>query len=68
MIKAAPHKNYIPAPPEDNSCACNECPHMKKNTLEKLYLCMKNKYPSIEMDEDLRKRALLPIERMLEMS
>jgi len=68
MIKAAPHKNYIPAPPEDNSCACNECPHMKKNTLEKLYLCMKNRYPSIEMEEDLRKRALLPIERMLEMS
>lgn len=68
MKKAAPEKEFIPAPPEDSTCACNECPHMKKNTLEKLYLCMKNKYPSIEMVEDLRKRALIPIERMLEMS
>lgn len=68
MKKAAPGKEFIPAPPEDNSCACNECHFMKKNTLEKLYLCMKNKYPSIEMNEDLRKRALIPIERMLEMS
>ena len=68
MKKAAPHKEYIPAPPEDDSCSCNECPYMKLNTLEKLYLCMKNKYPEIVMDEEIRKRALLPIERMLAMS
>lgn len=67
MEKASPGKLFIPAPPE-NSCACNNCPHMKKNTLEKLYLCMQNKYPRIEMEEDLRVRALQPIEKMLEMS
>ena len=68
MKKAAPHKEYIPAPPEDDTCSCNECPYMKLNTLEKLYLCMKNKYPEIVMDEEIRKRALLPIEKMLAMS
>lgn len=67
MEKHAPGKLYIPAPPE-NSCACNNCPYMKKNTMEKLYLCMKNTYPRIEMEESLRLRALKPIERMLEMS
>lgn len=68
MKKAAPQKEYIPAPPEDDSCSCNECPFMKLNTLEKLYLCMKNKFPEITMDEEIRKRALLPIEKMLAMS
>ncbi|HCY76312.1 MAG TPA: quinolinate synthase [Ignavibacteriales bacterium] len=68
MKKAAPEKEFIPAPPEDDTCSCNECPFMKMNTLEKLYLCMKNKYPEIVMDEKIRKKALLPIERMLEMS
>ena len=68
MKKAAPHKEYIPAPPENDACSCNECPYMKLNTLEKLYLCMKNKYPEIVMDEEIRKRALLPIEKMLAMS
>ena len=68
MKKAAPQKEYIPAPPEDDTCSCNECPYMKLNTLEKLYLCMKNKYPEIVMDEEIRKRALLPIEKMLAMS
>ena len=68
MKKAAPHKEYIPAPPEDDTCSCNECPYMKLNTLEKLYLCMKNKSPEIVMDEEIRKRALLPIEKMLAMS
>lgn len=67
MEKHAPGKLYIPAPPE-NSCACNNCPYMKKNTMEKLYLCMKNKFPRIEMEEELRSAALKPIERMLEMS
>lgn len=68
MKKAAPHKEYIPAPPEDDACSCNECPYMKLNTLEKLYLCMKNKFPEIVMNEEIRKRALLPIEKMLAMS
>lgn len=67
MEKLAPNKLYIPAPP-DKSCNCNECPFMKLNTLEKLYLCMKNKDPQIRMDEALMKKALNPIERMLEMS
>ncbi|MCU0342293.1 MAG: quinolinate synthase NadA [Ignavibacterium sp.] len=68
MKKAAPEKEYIPAPPEDETCSCNECPHMKLNTVEKLYLCMNNKYPEIIMDEKIRQQALRPIEKMLEMS
>ncbi len=67
MQKACPEKTFIAAPP-DNNCACNECPHMKLNTLEKLYLCMKNKTPEITMEESLRARAQKPIERMLAMS
>jgi quinolinate synthase len=67
MQKAAPHKNYIPAPPEKN-CSCNECPFMKLNTMEKLYLCMKNKAPEIIMSKELMARALKPIEKMLAMS
>jgi quinolinate synthase len=67
MKKSAPDKEYIPAPPLAN-CACNECPYMKLNTLEKLYLCMENRTPEIVMDEATRKRALLPIQRMLAMS
>lgn len=68
MKRARPEKNFIPAPPQDESCSCNECPYMKLNTMEKVYLCMKNKFPEIKMDEELRLRALKPIERMLEMS
>ena len=68
MKKAAPEKEFIPAPPEDDTCSCNECPYMKLNTLEKLYLCMKNKYPEILMNKEIRIKALLPIERMLAMS
>ncbi|NWF89625.1 MAG: quinolinate synthase NadA [Ignavibacteriaceae bacterium] len=67
MKKSSPHKNFIPAPP-DNNCSCNECPFMKLNTLEKLYLCMKNGKPEITMNEELLKKALIPIERMLNMS
>ena len=67
MIKASPHKTFIPAPP-NNSCACNDCPHMKRNTLEKLYLCMEYETPEITMDESLRQAAWKPIERMLEIS
>lgn len=67
MKKSAPHKEYVPAPPQDG-CSCNVCPFMKLNTMEKLYYCMRNRWPRIEMDEDLRIRALRPIQRMLEMS
>ena len=67
MKKLVPEKTLIPAPPEEN-CSCNECPFMKLNTMEKLYLCMKNGRPEIEMSNDLIKAALKPIERMLEMS
>jgi len=67
MMKSNPGKTFIPAPP-DNSCACNDCPHMKRNTLEKLYLCMEYEIPEITMQEDLRLRAKKPIDRMLEIS
>jgi quinolinate synthase len=65
MMKYSPHKTFIPAPP-NNSCACNDCPHMKLNTLEKLYLCMEYEIPEIIMDEELRLAAKKPIDRMLE--
>jgi len=67
MEKACPGKTFIPAPTEEG-CPCSECPYMRKNTLEKIYLCMKNRSPEIVLDEDLRRRALKPIQRMLEMS
>jgi quinolinate synthase len=63
----SPDKTFIAAPP-DNACACNDCPHMKLNTLEKLYLCMKYDLPEVTMDEALRLQAKKPIERMLELS
>jgi quinolinate synthase len=67
MQKASPEKTFIPAPP-NNACACNDCPYMKLNTLEKLYLCMKYELPEITMDEELRLKAKKPIDRMLEIS
>jgi quinolinate synthase len=67
MEKASPHKTFIPAPP-DNACACNDCPYMKLNTLEKLYLCLKYETPEIDMPEELRLAAKKPIDRMLEIS
>lgn len=67
MQKAQPHKEFIPAPPLNN-CACNECPHMRLNTLEKLYLAMLHKSPEIIMDEAVRLAALRPMQRMLAMS
>jgi quinolinate synthase len=67
MQKVAPDKILIPAPPDEN-CACNECPHMKLNTMEKLYLCMKNRSPEITLSSELMEKALLPIQRMLAMS
>jgi quinolinate synthase len=69
MQKRSPHKTFIAAPPnEEKHCACNECPYMKLNTLEKVYLAMKHRTPEITMSEDLRVRALKPMERMLELS
>lgn len=67
MQKQAPDKQFIPAPPT-STCACNECPHMRLNTLEKLYLAMKNRQPEITLPEDIRQAALKPIQRMLAMS
>jgi quinolinate synthase len=67
MMKASPNKTFIPAPP-NNSCACNDCPHMKRNTLEKIYLCMEYEMPEILMDEELRLAAKKPIDKMLEIS
>lgn len=67
MQKLNPEKTFIPAPP-NNSCACNNCPYMKLNTLEKLYLCMKYESPEIVMDEAIRIAAKKPIDRMLEIS
>lgn len=67
MQKAAPDKQFIPAPPLNN-CACNECPHMRLNTLEKLYLAMKHKTPEITLPESTRIAALRPIQKMLSMS
>jgi quinolinate synthase len=67
MMKASPDKTFIPAPP-NNSCACNDCPHMKLNSLEKIYLCMEYETPEITMDEELRLAAKKPMDRMLEIS
>ena len=68
MQKKAPHKTFIPAPVEDETCACSECAFMKLNTLEKLYLCLEHELPEILLDENLMRKARLPIERMLEIS
>jgi len=68
MKKENPDKDFIPAPPEDATCACNTCFYMKKNTLEKLYFCLENETPEILVDEEIRLRAVKPIERMLEIS
>ncbi|XXF75880.1 quinolinate synthase NadA [Myxococcaceae bacterium GXIMD 01537] len=67
MTKGAPHKVFIPAPP-DNGCACNECPHMRLNTMEKLYRCMRDRTPELELPADLREAARAPLQRMLDWS
>ena len=67
MRKRSPHKTFIPAPP-NNTCACNECPHMKRNTLEKLYVCMKYELPEIILPEWVLKKGRACIDRMLEIS
>ncbi|TKC00687.1 quinolinate synthase NadA [Pedobacter cryophilus] len=67
MEKSSPDKTFIPAPP-NNSCACNDCPHMKRNTLEKLYLCLKNELPEVDVPREIIEKARKPIERMLDIS
>ncbi|MGL5888799.1 MAG: quinolinate synthase NadA [Bacteroidia bacterium] len=67
MEKSSPGKTFIPAPP-NNSCACNDCPHMKLNTLEKLYVCMQYELPEITMSPELIEKSARPINRMLELS
>ena len=67
MQKRSPHKQFIPAPAA-GGCACNECPYMRLNTLEKLYLCMKNRQPEITLSASIQAAALKPIQRMLAMS
>ena len=67
MKKASPHKEFIAGPPE-GTCACNDCPFMKMNTLEKLYLALRDLQPRIEMPADLREQARIPIDRMLALS
>lgn len=69
MAKEVPHKSLIPAPShEDNTCACSECAFMRLNTLEKLYICLKYELPEIKVPEEIQKKALVPIQRMLEIS
>ncbi|RGN51370.1 MULTISPECIES: quinolinate synthase NadA [unclassified Bacteroides] len=68
MRKQCPQKTFIPAPPNDSTCACNECNFMRLNTLEKLYNCLKYEFPTIEVDEKIAKEAVKPIKKMLEIS
>lgn len=68
MQRLNPDKVFIPVPPVDSTCGCNDCKYMRLNTLEKLYACLLNEQPEILVDEDLRKKAVKPIERMLELS
>jgi quinolinate synthase len=67
MHQNSPYKTFIPAPP-NNNCACNDCPYMKLNTLEKIYLCMQYEQPELLMEENLRQKARIPIDRMLDIS
>ncbi len=68
MQKSSPNKLFIAAPPDDSTCACNDCKYMKMNTIEKIYTCLKYEVPEITMDEALRQKAYKPIKRMLEIS
>jgi quinolinate synthase len=68
MKKACPEKNFIPAPSVDSTCGCNDCSFMKLNSVRKLYLCMKNELPEINLSDDVIKKARKPIERMLAIS
>ena len=68
MQKACPKKTFIPAPPSDSTCACNECSYMKLVTMQKLYDCLLNESPEIHVDAEVAEKAILPINRMLEIS
>lgn len=68
MKKKCSDKTFIPAPPEDSTCACNDCNYMKLNTLEKLYNCLKYEQPVIEVDSEIAEKARIPIQRMLDIS
>jgi quinolinate synthase len=68
MKRVCPEKIFIPAPPIDSTCGCNDCNFMKLNTLEKIYICLKHGVPEVRIDENLRRKALAPIKRMLEIS
>jgi len=68
MKKNSPNKRFIPAPPNDSTCGCNDCEYMKLNTLKKIYLSLKYELPEIKIDEEIRKKAEIPIKRMLELS
>ena len=68
MRKKCPQKNFIPAPPEDSSCACNECNFMRLNTLEKLYNTLKYEWPEVNVDAEIADKAIKPIRKMLEIS
>ena len=68
MQKSCPSKTFIPAPPNDSTCGCNECSYMKLITMEKLYKCLKNESPEITVDPQIAKRAIRPINKMLEIS
>lgn len=68
MKRLSPNKTFIPAPPNDSTCACNECNYMRLNTLDKLYNCMKYEIPNVELDADLIDKAVKPIKRMLDIS
>ncbi|NDV65457.1 quinolinate synthase NadA [Bacteroides sp. 224] len=68
MQKKSPQKTFIPAPPNDSTCACNECNFMRLNTMEKLYNCLKYEFPEIEVDPEIAKEAVKPIKKMLEIS
>jgi quinolinate synthase len=68
MQKAAPHKTFIGAPGADGNCNCNMCPYMAMNSIEKLYLALRDLEPRIELDEELRLAAKKPLDRMLAMA
>ena len=68
MQKACPEKTFIPAPPSDSTCACNECSYMKLVTMQKLYDCLKNEAPEIHVDSEVAEKAIVSINRMLEIS
>ena len=68
MRKKSPEKEFIPAPPNDSTCACNECNFMRLNTMEKLYNCLKYEMPEIFVDGEVQKKAIKPIRKMLEIS